>query len=665
MSLVQQVADFFAPSGALARALPGFESRSVQVEVALHVARCMESGQKLVAEAGTGTGKTLAYLVPALLSGKRVVVSTATKNLQDQIVGKDIPTLARALGRQIDFQVMKGRNNYLCEARAEDTLAQQFLPGSKEREWSKQIVSWRGQTQTGDRVELTQLPDDATLWRDLSATSEQCTGRFCEHYERCWITQMRRRAMSSPLVIVNHHLFFADAALRQQLGEESTAILPAYDVAIFDEAHEIEDIAAQHFGFQVSDKRPHDLGRDILTAAAGEGVLQSRLTPLFADLDKRFRLLFDQLRYSESRVRFAPNDMPQNVREECAEIDVVIKRLEGELSNAQSDAVKMTARRVANLGHELAFVMGLPAMAASLVSENAIAQHETETVPYVRYTERVGRQRVLVARPVDVAEYLKRIVNRPATILMSATLRVAESFGHFNRRLGLAQAEECVVDSPFDYPEQACLYIPPDLPEPEGSDFTELATERIIELVRIAGGGAFVLCTSLRMMQWVSEALQKLREFPVLVQGDAPKEYLIQQFRQHGNAALVATMSFWRGVDVPGHALRMVIIDRLPFSSPSDPLVQARTEYLQARNIDPFMNLQIPQASLLLRQGFGRLIRTRNDFGVVAILDRRLKTRRYGSLLLRGLPKCGRTEDLHEVERFMRLKEKHEKSRVA
>lgn len=645
------VSEFFAPQGPLARALPSYEPRPQQLAVAEAVQAALAEGRKLVAEAGTGTGKTLAYLVPALHSGLKVVVSTGTKNLQDQLVQKDLPLVQKALGRSLAVEVMKGRTNYLCELRAERVLAQQMLPGMAQGGHWQRLRAWRQETFTGDRTELNDLPDDAPIWRQVSTSSEQCLGRSCAHYDRCWVTQMRRRAQTASVVIVNHHLYLADAALRQDMGDEGVALLPQHDVVIFDEAHELDEIAAQHFGYQVSERRLQDLEQDVQQAAAGHGTLPARLLPALQALQNESRTLYDLMPFVLGRQRLRDDFLTDGIIAQHQTVDTQLQRLEAELAGTDEDETKTMARRVAALAAELAFVLGVPGR-QSLVAEQRTQNDDAPT--YVRYSEASTKQRSLVARPVDVAGLLGKVLARTPAVFVSATLRVGKGFGHFRQRVGLGEAAELCVESPFDYAEQAALYLPRDLPEPDHAEFTALAGRRVAELLHASGGGAFVLCTSHRALQAMRAAAEASGVGQVLVQGDAPKAQLIHRFRKHGDAVLVATMSFWKGVDVPGSALRLVILDKLPFASPADPVVEARLEHLTGQGLDPFMTYQLPHASLLLRQGFGRLIRTQRDRGMVALLDRRVSTRRYGPLLLRSLPACQRLHDLPAAQAFLR-----------
>lgn len=718
------LAEMFTPNGPLARTLSGYESRAEQSTVAARIAAHLQNANPqsanrhssseqssapqssapqsstqqsstprsssrqgsghLIIEAGTGTGKTLAYLAPLIAAGKKAVISTGTKTLQDQLAGKDLPLLAQALGRPIDFQVMKGRGNYLCLTRAEEYLRTPPLPGTPQREAYDLLRSWSANTDDGDRAGLPGLGDDVPWWREVSSTSEQCRGRNCAQFDRCHVTSIRRRAQAAELVIVNHHLYFADLILRARYPDAQTTILPEHDIVIFDEAHELDEIAAQHFGVQLSEHRIHELLQDISRALRTEPALVARFSRIAADIELRSRELFDALPYDDGRARLAQG-YSKDVLVRRQHLDTLLAGLENELIASNLEDRGVLARRAMNIATDLAFCVDDVAR-ASLVAEPT--RNETTTyepivdgpivdrpivggpifdgptvdgaqnddaapaaTPFVRYTEVQGRSRALVARPVDVAGLFASHLKAPIAVFVSATLRVGESFSHYKSRLGLNDADELAVGSPFDYGSNAALYIPNDLPEPDAPDFTDAATSRIMELVRASNGGAFVLCTSHRMLQFVRSRIA--RDRLVLAQGDAPKAELIDRFRDDGNAVLLGTMTFWSGVDVAGRALRSVIIDKLPFASPSDPLVAARVAHMKSRGEDAFRGYQLPQAALLLRQGFGRLIRRGDDRGMVTILDRRITQKSYGRIFLKSLPACPRFGDWTLAEQFL------------
>ena len=641
-----QVAELFNPDGPLARTLAGYESRVEQSTVAARIATHLEGSGHLVIEAGTGTGKTLAYLGPLLAAGKKAVISTGTKTLQDQLAGKDLPLLSQALGRPIDFQVLKGRSNYLCMLRAEEYMKAPPLPATPQRAAFDKLQAWAANTPDGDRAGLLGFGEDAVEWREVSSTSDQCRGRTCAHYERCHVTQMRRQAQAAELIIVNHHLYFADLLLRARMPDAQVTLLPEHDVVIFDEAHELDEVAAQHFGVQVSERRIQELLQDVSRALRNEPTMVARFSRLGAEIEQRSRELFDALPLDDGRSR-AVSGYNDDVRVRRKHLDTLLAALENELVASNLEDRAPLARRAMSIANELAFCVDEVAR-ASLVAENEDAPAAT---PFVRYTEVNGRTRSLVTRPIDVADLFASHLKARTAVFVSATLRVGDSFDHYKGRLGLTEAEELAVGSPFDYGANAALYVPNDLPEPDAPDFIERATARITDLVNASGGGTFVLCTSHRMLQIVRSRLASRHQ--VLVQGDAPKAELIDRFRDDGNAVLLGTMTFWSGVDVAGRALRSVIIDKLPFASPSDPLVAARVAHMRSRGEDAFRRYQLPQAALLLRQGFGRLIRRGDDRGMVTILDRRITQKSYGRVFLRSLPACPRFSDWQPAADFL------------
>jgi len=644
------VAEFFAPDGPLASSFAAYEPRAEQVDLAVEVAAAIAERDKLMAEAGTGIGKTLAYLVPALTSGLQTIVSTGTKNLQEQLVKKDIPIIEAALEREIDVQVMKGRTNYLCHLRADRFAAQPLLPSPNDAGVYDSILAWREQTETGDRAELRTLADDSALWRDLTATSDQCVGRKCTDFERCWITVMRRRAAACDLVIANHHLYMADLSLRHRLAEIGVSLLPPHDLVIFDEAHDLDEVAASHFGFHVSERRFGELAHDALQAAGADPGLAAQLEGVLERLRNEARGLYDRLPYDSGRTPLL--GAPSDVIVDCYNaVDAQLEQVEAIMASSTLDEGVGLARRAAVLAAELAFVLRLDPR-RSVTTDVALPELD-DADTFVRYTEALGRHRAVVARPVDVAAILKANLEPLTAVFVSATLTVGGSFDNFRARSGLDDARELSVGSPFDFDQNARLYIPEDLPEPSHPDFGARAAERATSLVAASEGGAFVLCTSYRMLPIVRNALEDGTNLNVLMQGDAPRSHLIEEFQEHGDAVLVATMSFWQGVDVPGSALRLVVIDKLPFASPADPVVAARVDFLRRHGRDAFMEYQVPQAALLLRQGFGRLIRRHSDRGLVAILDSRVLKRRYGRVFLDSLPSCPRLTELAEAEEFL------------
>ena len=646
--LEPQVGEALADGGALARAMPAFEPRPGQRRMAAAAAQVLETGGVLLAEAGTGTGKTLAYLVPAILSGQRVLISTGTRNLQDQIYYKDLPALGDALGVEVRATYMKGRGNYLCRhrfdaARSESEAA--LLPGP-DRAYLDQLAEWAAQTETGDRAEVEDLPDDLPLWHDIAATSENCIGSDCPAHQECFVTTMRQRAAESDIVIVNHHLLCADAAVRQSAYGE---VIPACEVAVIDEAHQLEDVATQYFGIAVSTRRFEELDRDIHRLITGKTA-----TVEIEDAPARELLnLLDQMR-DGARLLFAALEPAAASGERT--------RMTGESLAPAAEAGRRLGRCLEELAAALAGLApgspnadlaALGRRTGDLRSQLAFLLAATDTA-YVYFLERRSRALFLRAAPIDVSSIVREwLLDRMrTTILTSATLTVDASFAYVRGRLGIREATELRVPSEFDYGEQAILYLPRDLPPPRNAGFGAAVAREVAGLLRVTRGRAFVLFTSYATLREVRARLEPGLPYPVLVQGSAPRPVLLREFRATPNAVLLATSSFWQGVDVAGEALSCVVIDKLPFAPPGDPLTAARLEQIADDGGNPFADYQVPLAILTLLQGLGRLLRHRTDRGVLALLDPRLRTRGYGQRFLESLPPAPVTDDLAEVDRF-------------
>ena len=641
----------FAPGGALDRAMPDFEPRAGQVEMAAAVARVFEDGGVLLAEAGTGTGKTLAYLVPAILSRERVLISTGTKNLQEQIFFKDIPALREALGIPFTATCMKGRANYLCLHKLDQlndgvgpAVHDVFLP---------MIREWSTQTEVGDRAELQDLPEDLAFWNDVAATADTCLGTECSRYDDCFVTKMRQRAAASDVVIVNHHLLCADAAVRQNAFGE---VIPACTRAILDEAHQLEDIATQYFGFNVSTYRVEELARDAEHLPIDGHDSKMELLKALDRLRDHARAFFTEVAFAhrsdgrarnEERIRATAESLGQT-RDSAINLIGAIDVLEATLALLRKPApdeddhppkgedAATLARRAGQLRDDLRFLL------------------RGGDEAYVYFVEFRGRGTFLRASPIDVSSIVRELLldRMQTTVLTSATLTVDGRFDYVRARLGITQADEIRLPSEFDFAQQAILYLPPKMPEPSSNNFAVAASREVIEILRRTRGRAFVLFTSYAMMRAVQAMAEMALDYPILAQGTAPRSQLLNQFRATPHSVLFATSSFWQGVDVVGEALSCVIVDKLPFTSPGDPITAARIDAIRARGGDPFGEYQVPLAILSLQQGLGRLIRHRRDRGVLAVLDPRLRTKGYGRRFIASLPPAPIVHDLDSIQRF-------------
>jgi ATP-dependent DNA helicase DinG len=657
---------FFAPGGLLSKTHSAYEFRRGQLHMAQAVEEALEEKRQLIVEAGTGTGKTLAYLLPVIRSGKRVIISTGTKNLQEQLFFKDVPALERALfpggDRKLSVCYMKGRNNYLCRKKLIDLTDQPILSGLGEIEHYHAIAAWEKTTHTGDRAELAELPEASALWHKLDARADTCLGQKCKEYDRCFITEMRRQAAESDIIIVNHHLFFADLSIKLEAeGTPDAGVLPECGAVIFDEAHELEDIAGNYFGISVSNLRMDELARDVEHLLQREKLYTPQISGAIQSLRERSQLFFSLLPSNEGRFAFdSRREFLEENGEEFLSLNQSLYRLAAELEELpqKPEEVFTLARRSQQLQVQLRFVMenedpnivfwierrGFRGAPGTQARRNA-------------YDEKHGGVRTnvfLQATPIEVGQILRECLwsKLEASVLTSATLAVSGGFDYTRQRLGLDHARELIVPSHFDYETQAILYVPPNLPDPRTPQFAAEASIVIQRLLEVTRGRAFVLFTSYAQMNEIYVRLLGILDFPLLKQGDAPKSALLEEFRITPNAVLFGTSSFWQGVDVQGEQLSCVIIDRLPFAVPSDPIVAARVKAIDAGGGNAFFEYQVPSAVITLKQGFGRLIRSLHDRGLLALLDNRILKKQYGRVFVESLPRYSRTTDLRKVEEF-------------
>jgi ATP-dependent DNA helicase DinG len=611
---------YFGPGGRLAATLPGFEPRAEQAALAQEVADAIERGEHLLAEAGTGTGKSLAYVIPALTSGQRVVVATATKALQEQLLTKDIPAAAAALGRDVRVAVLKGRQNYLCR-RSLHTLDAPLFRSTGDSVEFERLQDWVESTETGDRAELAFEPS-ATLWSEIAVGPDRCAGRRCPFVSTCFSELARERAGDAELVIANHALYFADLVVRGR--SDGSGVLPDHDVVVLDEAHRLEEAAAGWFGGRVSLAVVRQLLRDVERALRETG--SPPPTRALAQIDRGTERLLGGLDPGRGRRRLTATEV-EAALEPASELGEALVQLAGSLKGAGEDEDGLARRALGIVEH-------LDACLA-VTGENSVSWAE---------------QGALAWAPVDVSDLMReRLWELPLTaILLSATLEAR----FLRRRLGIDEAREVALASPFDFREQALVYVPRHFPEPRSSGYYERLADEVVSLCRLSEGRALVLTSSYRALDELWERAAPRISYPAMRQGEAPRERLLERFREEVDSVLFATSTFWQGVDVQGESLSLLVIDKLPFSAPGDPLVEARCERIAEAGGDWFAEYALPSAVLQLRQGFGRLIRGHGDRGVVAILDPRLHTRAYGRRFLESLPDCPVVADPGAVADF-------------
>ena len=622
------------PQGPFARQVDGFAPRAEQQAMSEAVFRALQDGHHLIVEAGTGTGKTYAYLVPALMSGLKVIVSTGTKNLQDQLFHRDLPVGREALQVPVSVALLKGRSNYLCLHRLE--LAEEIPFGQVEDARKIQVIrQWAGRTRIGDIAELPAVDEQDIIWSKVTSTPDNCLGSDCDYYDRCHLVEARRQAQAADVVVVNHHLLFADMALRETgFGE----LLPSADAFIIDEAHQLPDVASSFFGTGLSGNQLLELARDSRDEYLRE-INEDREVERLADqLDRAVRDMRLLFRQPGQRGNWKEVAGQRDMQEVTGTLQLRLDELKAALEQCapRNKAMEKCHQRAEELAARFKLLT---------------AVHDSDDIHWYEVHKRTFS---LHLTPLDIADnFREQLAQHPASwIFTSATLAVADSFEHFQRRLGLEQADTARWDSPFDFAQQTLLYLPPSMPAPNAPQYTEAVVEQARAVLSITRGRAFLLFTSHRALQEAARLLRDRIGWPLFVQGEAPRDVLLERFRQAGNGVLLGTSSFWEGVDVRGEALSCVIIDKLPFASPGDPVLQARIEAMQKQGINAFMNYQLPAAVITLKQGAGRLIRDVNDYGVLMICDPRLTGKPYGRVFLQSLPPMPRSRELSAVQAF-------------
>ena len=643
---MSNLADHFSERGSLARAIPGFSARPQQVEMAARIGDALREHRVLVAEAGTGTGKTFAYLVPALLAGGKLIISTGTKTLQDQLFNRDLPTVRAALKVPVDVALLKGRANYVCPYHLERNGREGRFQSPQDAADLRLIARFAEITQSGDKAECPEVPEDSAAWLSATSTRDNCLGQECQYYkDDCFVLKARKRAMEADVVVVNHHLFFADVMLRDEgMGE----LLPAANAVIFDEAHQLPETASLFFGENVTTSQLLDLARDTRSETVAAARDFVALIDATRALEKAARDL--RLAVKAENARFGYTQMLGN-----DEFMAALEALGGELDKFHQ-LVESQAERSEGLANCL--------RRTQEIQERLVTWRAPEAPGVIRWVEVFTQSLALNATPLHVSDVFRRQMgNQPkAWIFTSATLAVGSDFTHYLNEMGLSDldppTETAVWGSPFDYGEQAMLFAPQGMPNPNSPDYPERVAEVAFPLIRAAQGRTFVLCTSLRAMRRIHELLAEriAREglaLPILLQGEGSRSELLARFRRLGNAVLVASQSFWEGVDVPGDALSVVVIDKLPFAPPDDPVLAARVDYLEKKGLNPFFVYQLPRTVINMKQGPGRLIRTEQDRGVLCICDPRMIDKPYGKRVWRSLPPMRRSRVTEEVVDFL------------
>ena len=670
---MQTPADILGAQGILAELIDDYSVRPQQVEMAEAIGAAIDAGETLICEAGTGTGKTFAYLVPALQSGHKVIISTGTKHLQDQLFSRDLPLVRKAVGRALKVALLKGRANYLCRHRLQLTELDGRRLDRQARSYLADIRAWSQRTDSGDLAELTHIPEDSAVRTACVSTTDNCLNQECDFYDDCFVFRARRRAVDADLAVVNHHLFLADMVLKEAgYGE----LLPSVEVAIFDEAHQLPELASQFFSETLSSRQLLELVADSRAAYFEEAADLPDFPALLDGLDKAVRDLRLALPREDSRLAWAGVKERTEVAATLTALVTKLTEVRKVLSDfagrgkSLDNCCKRAGAALALLGRFAARAAPAPSSAEDTSSPDALAAEEqgallpeSEALPaegaqagYIHWLEVRGRHFYLHQTPLDVADIFRARMEglKCVNVFTSATLSVAQRFDYFSARLGLEQAPARGWQSPFDFAAQSLLYLPRGLPEPRSQNFTARLVATAIPLLRLTEGRAFFLFTSHRALREAAELIGAALAYPILVQGEAPRTELLETFRTTPHAVLLGASSFWEGVDVRGQALSCVIIDKLPFASPGDPVMSARLTRMQEQGRNPFLEYQVPEAVLTLKQGIGRLIRDRNDYGILMVGDPRLTTKPYGRTFLNSLPKMGHTRELADVEVFLR-----------
>ncbi len=629
--------DLLGEKGPLAKEISNFQVRPQQQAMAGAVGEAIKNYSTAIIEAGTGVGKTFAYLAPALASGGRIIVSTGSKTLQDQLYLKDLPLVKKALKTSSKTALLKGRANYLCIHRMLRSQSDGRFNDRRSITNIQRIVDWSAITTAGDIAELNSVPRDAEIWPAVTSTADNCLGAECPHYAECHVALARKKAQEADVVVVNHHLFFADLALKEEgFGE----LLPSANAVILDEAHQLPEIASTFFSDVVSSRQILELSRDILAESLANAKDMPNLRDSLRALDKcvaDIRLAMDKPGLREPWYKISSKPA---IKKEMQNLDEIMADLIEIMGHAAERSKELESC------NERLELLKIKLEQLKTPKENTVQWYETFT-----------RSFSLITTPLDIAEpFKKQLEAWPcAWVLTSATLAVQQSFDHFTQRIGMDKPKELLLDSPFDYWHHALLYAPPNMPEPQQHDFVESVVEAAIPVIEAAGGRTFMLFTSYRALNEAAELLRDEIDYPILVQGDSSQADMIEKFRDLGNAVLLGTSSFWEGVDVRGAALSCVIIDKLPFSSPGDPVLEARIKSIRESGGNPFGEYQLPQAVIALKQGVGRLIRDDDDKGVLMICDPRLRTKSYGKTFLASLPRVPRTSKQNDVERFFKV----------